>query len=195
MSLLVEDQRQAVKEIKKWWNSEKNAYVLNGRAGTGKTFVIDSILKDIPSAVPLLLAPTHKALRQLREKSYGSYRYMTVAASLGIRPIDEGKELRFEHIMLPPLWDDINLCIVDEVSMLDDFHLELFESIGIKILYVGHKSQLGPIKPSKSMFDSCTSPVFERNYGESNLYIPKRNTGNLWEFNNLVESKIYDDIY
>jgi hypothetical protein len=191
--MLASDQVQAVKEIKNWWNSSKAFYTLNGSAGVGKSFVVDSLLKELPRVAPVLLAPTHKALRQLREKTKGDYEYRTVANALGIRPVDEGKELTFEHIKLPGFWDDVNLAIVDEAGMLDDFHIELFKSIGTKILYVGHKSQLPPVRLNRSIFDTCISPVFEQGYGESNLFIPKRNKGRLWEFNNSLEAKIYDD--
>ena len=191
--MLAIDQEKAVKDITAWWTSSKAYHILDGGAGTGKTFVVDSILETLPRAVPILLAPTHKAVRQLKAKTTGDYEFRTVASALGIRPVDEGKELRFEQIQLPSIWDSVNIAVVDEVSMLPEYQLDILRSLGTKILYVGHSSQLPPVSLTKSMFDVCVSPVFEQGYGVSNLYIPKRNTGSLWEYCNLLEQRIYDD--
>ncbi len=190
--ILAEDQTQAVQDIKRWWSSSKAYHILQGGAGVGKSFVVESLIKELPRAVPVLIAPTHKALRQLKEKTKGDYVFRTAASSLGIRPIDEGKELKFEHVVLPSLWENVNLAVVDEASMLDSHHIDLFKTTNAKILYVGHKSQLSPVRRNKSMFDPCVSPIFEQGYPESNLWIPKRNLGELWEFNNLLEQRIYD---
>lgn len=193
MGRLYEDQQKAVAEIKRWYSSGKAYHTLSGPAGTGKSHVIEEILTSIPRVKPVLLCPTHKALGQLKEKVQGDYDFRTVANSLGIRPVDIGNVLKFEHTKLPSFWGSVNLAIVDEGGMLDDFQLNLFKSIGMKILYVGHQSQLPPVKRNRSMFDKCVSPVFDQGYGESILYIPKRNTGALWDYNNLLEKKIYDD--
>jgi hypothetical protein len=189
---LAEDQLQAIKDIKTWWSSSKAYHILDGSAGVGKSFTVETVVKQLPRAIPILLAPTHKALRQLKEKTKGDYTFRTVASSLGIRPIDEGKDLKFEHTTIPTIWDNVNLAIIDECGLLDTYHIELFKTLNTKILYVGHKSQLPPVKRNRSMFDPCISPVFSQGYTESNLWIPKRNTGTLWEFNEQLEKKIYD---
>jgi len=191
--MLAEDQIKAVKDIKQWWDSSKAFYILNGGAGYGKTYVVDEVLKNLSRAKPILLAPTHKALRQLREKTHNPYDFKTVASALGIRPIDEGKELKFEQVKLPNFWETINLAVIDEAGMLNEYVLDILKQLGIKILYVGHKSQLPPVVRNRSMFDKCISPVFEQGYGQSDLYIPKRNSGELWEFNKILESKIYSE--
>ena len=191
--MLAKDQEQAVKEIKSWWGSSKAYHILQGSAGVGKSYVVENILENLIGAKPVLLAPTHKALRQLKLKTHGDYKFATVASSLGIRPIDEGRGLKFEQTKLPSFWDNHNLCIIDEAGMLDDYHIDLFKSLHLKILYVGHKSQLPPIKVNRSITDKCISPVFSKGYFESNLWIPKRNTGALWKFNEILEQRIYDD--
>lgn len=130
--ILAEDQVQAVKEIRTWWTSSKAYHVLNGSAGVGKSFTVESVVTQLPRAVPVLIAPTHKALRQLKEKTKGNYVFRTAASSLGIRPIDEGKGLKFEHTNLPSLWENVNLAVVDEC-----FHpnIEVLTEIGfIKIV-------------------------------------------------------------
>jgi hypothetical protein len=193
MSSLAIDQLKAVEELKSFWSSSKKFHILGGAAGTGKTYVIDKVIESLPRVKPILLSPTHKALRQLKSKGSTDYPYRTVASALGIRPIADTKELKFEQISLPPIWDIVNLAVADEASMLDDYHLDLLDSIDIKIIFLGHKSQLPPVKLRRSIHDKCISPVFDKGYGESTLYIPKRNTGSLWTFCNTLEQKIYDD--
>ena len=191
--MLAEDQVKAVKDIKSWWSSSKAFHILDGGAGVGKTFIVDKILSELPRVKPILLAPTHKALNQLKAKVSGDYEFKTVASSLGIRPVDEGLDLKFEHHQLPNFWERVNLAVTDEASMLDTYHLDLFKTIGVKILYIGHKSQLPPVRKSRTISDKCISPVFTQGYAESHLWIPKRNTGRLWEVNDILEQKIYND--
>jgi len=191
--VLAQDQLRAVQEIKQWYRGNKAFHILNGAAGVGKSFVVDSILEELPKDKVVLLAPTHKALRQLKEKCHHPYEFRTVANALGIRPIDEGKDLKFEQISLPSFWETIDFVVCDESGMIDDSHIDIFKTLGVKILYVGHKSQLPPIRENRSIFDKCISPVFEKGYDESHLWIPKRNIGELWEFCNLLEQRIYDD--
>lgn len=190
--MLYEDQIQAVKEIIPWHDSSKPYHILNGPAGVGKTHVIDELLRSIPRIKPLLLAPTHKAVNNFRDKVHGEYEYKTVASALGIRPVDEGRDLVFKHTQISPIWGKTNLCIIDEAGMLDDQHLNILTGIGTKILFVGHGSQLPPVKKNRSVHDKCISPVYQKGYSQSELWIPKRNVGVLWDFCNLVEKKIYN---
>lgn len=191
--MLYEDQIQVVKEIITWHDSSRAYHILNGSAGVGKTFVIDELLRNIPRIKPLLIAPTHKAVYNFRDKVHGDYEYKTVASALGIRPVDEGRDLVFKHTQVSPVWGKTNLCIADECGMLDEQHLEILTGIGTKILFVGHGSQLPPVKKNRSVHDKCISPVYQKGYSQSELYLPKRNVGALWEFCNLVEQKIYDN--
>jgi hypothetical protein len=190
--MLYPDQIQATKEIVTWWSSCKQFHILNGPGGVGKSHLVDSLLGSLPLAKVLLLAPTHKALYNLRSKTHGEYEFRTVASALGIRPVDEGKGLKFKHVAISPIWGQVNLAVVDEAGMLDEEHLTLLCSIGIKILFVGHGSQLPPVKVNRSVHDKCISPVYLKGYSQSELYIPKRNVGDLWDFCNTVERKIYD---
>lgn len=190
--MLYEDQTKAVGEIVSWHDSSKPYHILNGPAGVGKTHVIDELLRSIPRIKPLLLAPTHKAVNNFRDKVHGEYEYKTVSSALGIRPVDEGKDLVFKHTQLSPIWGKTNLCIIDEGGMLDESHLDILTGIGTKILYVSHGSQLPPVKKNRSVHDKCISPVYLKGYSQSELWIPKRNVGALWDFCNLVERKIYD---
>lgn len=68
---LTENQKEAVKTIRAYVNSKQDVFILTGAAGTGKTTVIKSIIKDIKADVDeiVLLAPTNRAAKVLSKKS------------------------------------------------------------------------------------------------------------------------------
>jgi len=191
--MLNPDQEKALTFTKAWWFSDHQCMVLDGKGGTGKTHLVETILKTIPNINPIILAPTHEALKQLKEKISGDYLFKTAHSALGIAPIEDEKELKFDQLKLPSLWDSVNLVVFDEASMAHEFIRKLLVSIGIKILFIGHRSQLPPVSAKRKVFDKCVSPVFEQGYPTTTLTIPQRNTGKLWEFNNLLDDAIYED--
>jgi hypothetical protein len=188
---LNKDQKNALFVIKNWWNSPEQCIIIDGAAGTGKTHLIDRVLKELPRISPIILSPTNEALTQIREKVTGKYIYRTVHSALGVAPTVHEKDIKFEQKSLPSFWDDINLAVVDEVSMLHSELLNMLLSIGVKIILLGHRSQLPPVKQNRGIFDPCISPAFEKGFPTVSLTIPMRNTGVLWEFNNILESNIY----
>jgi len=191
---LNKDQESALHTITKiWWKSNEIFMVLDGAGGTGKSYLVDSVLSTL-NCTPLLLAPTNEALKQLKDKVKGKYDFKTVHSALGIIPSKTEKDLKFEQVKLPNFWEEYNLCIIDEVSMLDDFLLDILLDIGIKILFVGHSSQLPPVTQRRLSTDKCISPVFTKNFRTITLKQPMRNTGELWEFNNYLDSIIYSAI-
>lgn len=188
--MLNKDQKRALAQIVNWFRGPSMYHILDGSGGVGKTYLVNEVLKQL-KAEPLLLAPTNEALKQLRDKVTGDYPFRTIHSALGLSPTVTESELKFEHIAIPTLWEDVNLAVVDEGSMVDHWAIELLISLGVKILYVGHKSQLPPVKKNLSLFDKCISPVFELGYSTSTLRQPMRNTGALWDFNNLLDEAIY----
>ena len=184
-------QKNALDIVKDWWQSSQQCLVLGGRAGTGKSFLIDTLVHTLPNCHPILLCPTNEALEQLRDKVSNDLPLKTVHSALGIAPTVTEKDLSFTHTKIPSFWDDYNLCIVDEASMLPDWILKLLESIKCKIIYAGHESQLPPVVTNRSVYDKCVSPVFEKGYLTYTLKEPMRNKGDLWDFNNILEKSIY----
>jgi len=164
--------------------------ILDGAGGTGKSHLLHEVINSL-NCEPLLLCPTNEALKQLRDKVQGEYTFRTIHSALGIAPTTHLDEVSFEQVALPNIWDDINLCIVDECSMVSEELLKILNDIGKKILFVGHKSQLPPVKKNKGIFDKCISPVFDKGYRTVTLTIPMRNKGELWDFNNRLEKMIY----
>lgn len=189
--MLNPDQEKTLKQIISWWKGSERFFIIDGRGGVGKSYLVNYILQSLTNCSPILLAPTNEALKQLREKTSGNYLFKTIHSSLGIAPTKHERELLFEQVKLPSLWDNINLAIVDESSMLDEWILEILLNIGVNVLFLGHAAQLPPVRKERLINDPCISPVFQKGFRTNTLTIPMRNTGALWDFNNLLEENIY----
>lgn len=188
--MLNSDQQNALIFIRKWWRSQDLYMVLDGAGGTGKSYLIDEAVSGL-NCSPMLLCPTHEALKQLQEKVKGDYTFRTIHSALGIAPTTGQEHITFEQVALPKFWDDHNLIIVDESSMIDNDILDILLATKKKIIFVGHAAQLPPVDSDRGIFDLCISPVFIRGFPTVTLTIPMRNTGDLWDFNNHLCDMIY----
>lgn len=158
VSLLTADQREIFNAMLQYVlvnPFDLRSYVLQGYAGTGKTFLMSMFVEYILSATKLkvaMTAPTHKAVKVMNEMaSYNSdnLTYATIHSLLGLREkIDHlGRQtfvqLRAEDCKV----GEYQLVIVDESSMLPDelFNL-LYEYVPkVKVIFVGDPSQIPPI--------------------------------------------------
>jgi exodeoxyribonuclease-5 len=176
---LTKDQEAALSSIKDFCGSQEGtAFLLEGGAGVGKTFLLGEILKGANTSPLCVAAPTHKAINVLRRKldafgvpwtlGYDAYTYDgssvitgTTAQLLGIRPVitdDQGTEVKFGKTgqgILSKIMPTV--LVIDEVSMLGkiDFMAlrETLKSAGSKLLAVGDAGQLPPVKQEAVPFD------------------------------------------
>lgn len=154
---LTEDQQAALKEIKRWYDEDEDKpfKVLSGYAGTGKTVLLDFIVKDVPSSQYscAVTATTNKAVKVLKDK-VSCPNMSTVHSLLNIKPKQKGTQEIFE----PVTWDKQNinrydLVIVDECSMISKKLLAIIEEQiepGTKVLFCGDPAQLQPINETIS---------------------------------------------
>lgn len=174
---LTKDQEAALEGINTFKNQEGTAFLLEGGAGVGKTFLLGESLKGSKGTL-CVAAPTHKAINVLRRKldafgvewclGYDSYTYNgsdvitgTTAQLLGIRPVitdDQTTEVKFGKTNRGILSQIMpTLLVIDEVSMLSkvDFLAlrENFKRAGTKILAVGDAAQLPPVKQEAIPFE------------------------------------------
>jgi hypothetical protein len=187
------DQLKALEFTKRWWKSNELCMVIDGEAGTGKTYLVNTILKELISARPMVLCPTHESLKQVVDKIDGNYLFKTVHSALGIAPTTSKQDLEFEHSNIPKFWEDYNLAIIDESSMIPNWILDILISIGIKLIFLGHKSQLPPVELRRKIFDKCISPVFERDFPNVTLTQQMRSIGDIYIFNKYLERMIYSN--
>ena len=153
---LTQDQDNARKMIEEWFiNTDDKIFVLSGYAGTGKTFLIDyvvrSCLKLKVGTEAVFVSPTGKAAANL-------VRCGTVAGTVHSLiylldeenfDVDENGEIiernELSFIKREKIDEKIRLIIIDEASMINETVLGDLLSFGVKCLFCGDGAQLPPV--------------------------------------------------
>jgi exodeoxyribonuclease-5 len=149
---LNEDQAKAVASMLDFVKRrEDDFFMLEGPAGTGKTFCIKELLKHLKGRL-VFTAPTNKATKVLRE-SVTSDDYKpdcrTIYSLLGLRlePNGEIKELTIPEDPLD--LSKFSAVIVDEASMIPQrlwkYIKETAESQAVQFIFMGDPAQLPPV--------------------------------------------------
>lgn len=170
------DQEKAVQGLINFINtpfSDAN-YIngLTGAGGTGKTFIINYIIRNCIYAESVIkcTSTTHKACRVFSTALRGK-KVDTIQSTFGLR-----LDLRLEDFnplnpqfnpAAQPKLEGINLLLIDEASMLPaklvTYINKTCKNLNIKIIYIGDSSQLAPVNEKQSIaFKTCTN-VFELN--------------------------------
>jgi len=153
---LAEGQRQAVRVA-----SESKVMVLTGGPGTGKTTIINSVLRIFQrlGVRVLLAAPTGRAAKRMSETT--GFEAKTIHRLLKFSPQKGG----FQKNENAPLECDI--LILDEASMIDTllmYHLLKAVSLSSTLILVGDVNQLPSVGPGIVLSDIIASgavPVVE----------------------------------
>lgn len=145
-------QRQAIKEA-----VSNKFFVLTGGPGTGKTTVINGILKTYEKIrrvklknekdIVKLLAPTGKAARRMGEATGLSA--STIHSALGLTKDDEDSNLEQDYL-------ECDFVIIDEFSMVDAWlGKQLFTNLSSRtqVLIVGDKDQLPSVGAGRVLGD------------------------------------------
>ena len=153
---LTRDQENAKNLIAEWFiNTDDQIFVLSGYAGTGKTFLIDYIVRYVlklrAGEEAVFVSPTGKAAANLVRNgtvagTVHSLIYVRDEEDFGVDEngeIVELDELRF--IKKPKIDERIRLIIVDEASMLNEAILNDLLSFNVKCLFCGDGAQLPPV--------------------------------------------------
>ena len=157
---LTADQAEAAELIEEWylhWNTQ--IFVLCGYAGTGKTFLVDYIVRQlglVPGKSAVFVAPTGKAASVLIRAGVPA---ATVHSLIYTREedieVDENGEViseRFLRFVKRESIDSaIRLIVLDETSMVSDEVLRDLLSFGIKCLCCGDPAQLPPVSGNNTL--------------------------------------------
>ena len=158
------DQAQAFDSLRIFIDRQVGGmFLLDGYAGTGKTYLMNVVIEyinDVSKRQILVTAPTHKAVKVIRNYVKDSrVDFATVHSALGLKEhIDGYGKISFVKDKYEPCkLDRFQFLIVDETSMLAD---ELYDEIyiysthGLKVLFVGDSLQIPPVnKPDSIPFD------------------------------------------
>ncbi len=159
---LTNDQAVAKKEVVNFLRSKdinKIERTLIGYAGTGKTFLINDILKEFNHLRVAAATISHSAKNILKEHVGPHVDCYTIAQLLGLRQTYRyGKEVFVQQQGIDmtrlPIYN-ANILIIDECSMIDEeFHQMILNAIPpdgeMKILYSGDSAQLPPVNEDRS---------------------------------------------
>ncbi len=154
----VPQQREAIKQA-----MENGVLVITGGPGTGKTTIINAIIK-LCQAEGLeieLAAPTGRAAKRMEEAT--GHKAQTIHRLLGINFLDEdSKNQTFEKNEDDPLEADV--IIIDESSMVD---ITLMHSLlkaiplGTRLILAGDSNQLPSVGPGNVLKDIISSGVIK----------------------------------
>jgi hypothetical protein len=151
-------QRQAIDLLNEFLTSDKKAFLLQGKGGTGKTTIIKKIIENAKTESILAIGPTHKAKKVL-DKSLKEVNKkipaVTLASALAIKLDETTGEFK------PDDWvrkqnkvpiKKAKLIIIDEASMVSDKllkEIKEWKSPDAKIIFMGDRAQLPPVGQDK----------------------------------------------
>lgn len=160
---LREDQQKALAALNEWaYRAYKsrgpdNFFALRGSAGTGKTTLIATFLKELKfpyrASRVCISAPTHKAKKVLQAKT-GWRNSETTQALLGLKMDVSLENFDPNNPEFEPQGEtkmrDYEFIAIDEASMINSLLfnriVELAIQCGTKILFIGDPKQLNPVK-------------------------------------------------
>ncbi|WP_299117146.1 AAA family ATPase [uncultured Winogradskyella sp.] len=139
--------------------SSNSIYLLKGYAGTGKTSIIGTIVSNLWQAKKsaVLLAPTGRAAKVI--SNYSKKEAFTIHKKIYFPKKDKGGGVKFvmqpnkhkntmfivdEASMIPDLPSDSKL--FENGSLLDDLMQYVYSGHNCKLLLIGDKAQLPPVK-------------------------------------------------
>ena len=154
---LNDQQKFALWELEKFYNSDETVFSLQGYAGTGKTTIMKVFDKYLNNwfSKPLYVSPTHKANAVTRANNPEAL-VKTIHSLLGLSPDYDVLKDSFDLSKIKfSSQSGINntvqgtIIIVDESSMLEDSladHLvEEAKKNGNRIIFIGDPAQLSPV--------------------------------------------------
>lgn len=139
-------------------------YVIEGKAGTGKTTIAKEILKEFEDEQIYVAAVSHKA-KGVIKNSFGEdtrgKKFFSIASLLGMKGINDNdtQTTKFQIGLKVPLLDNPPaLLVIDEASMITEDVLKKIIDINsslsrpFQMLFLGDIGQIQPIRDDQSEF-------------------------------------------
>ena len=166
--VLADEQIEALDHMKAFLDSKEPVLVLQGYAGTGKTFILNEYINylSINGENFILCAPTHKAKLVMEEVTGGEvitvHKLLSLSPNIEIFELDF-KDLQFQCNGLGEVPSN-GIVIIDEASMInDELYKMLLDScgkFGTKLLFIGDKAQIQPVcSNTTSLVFNCSNII------------------------------------
>ena len=139
-------------------------YVIEGKAGTGKTTIAKEILKEFEDESIYVAAVSHKA-KGVIKNSFGEdtrgKKFFSIASLLGLKGVNDNdtQTIKFQTGTKVPLLDNPPaLLVIDEASMITEDVLKKIIYINsslsrpFQMLFLGDIGQIQPIRDEQSEF-------------------------------------------
>ena len=205
---LTEEQSTAALLIYDWFmNSRKPYFVLTGYAGTGKTFLVNYVIKmvlNIDINKVAFIAPTGKAAMVLLQRgNKGASTLHHLIYNIVENDKDDGKKKddkkEFRFIKKPELSPKPKLIVLDEASMVDDKTFEDLCSFKVPILCLGDTGQLPPVMGNSKILEKPDAQLTEIMRQEKDdpivSFATMARTGEPLPFGNYGSVEVYDRNY
>lgn len=161
---LTQCQENAKKLIEEWYfNTNDQVFVLSGYAGTGKTFLIDYLVRNVLrlkiGTEVAFVSPTGKAAANLLKKGTiaGTVHGLIYVRDADEFDVDENGEIieraELSFIKREKIDEKIKLIIIDEASMINETILYDLLSFNVKCLFCGDNAQLPPVNGACSLLE------------------------------------------
>lgn len=189
--ILNEQQTQLIKELMGFYYDDRQYYLISGQAGVGKTMCmrmyVQALKKLKPGIKICMCAPTNKATSVLRDAiNDDTVDFRTIYSVLGLRMERDGgiRALKDKGANTIESYDLVGL---DEGSMISEELLEYIQAktvvSGTKMVIIGDKAQLPPVKEEES-------PIWKHFKIDFELTKVERHSGNILEFVQHIRGNI-----
>jgi AAA domain/UvrD-like helicase C-terminal domain len=161
-------------------NATGNIFVLEGKAGTGKTSLVQEAVAPTlrKGKTVVVSAISHKAKGVLDQKLAkfvsvnmltGKVEAYSLAALLGMKRDEETGNFVLDPYAESKI-DTVSVLVVDEASMVNSQNKQILESRipkTAKLIYIGDRNQIAPIEERNSPNAGKISEVFTMNAGSN----------------------------
>lgn len=170
-----EDQIKALDKIEKFLTSKDKVFLLEGRAGTGKTSSINKAISSFKGRIGG--ATVSDEARTILQQSMKGKETFTIAKLLGLVADKSGEQIVFRkrnkkeesefraRNKQDPI-ELLDLVVIDEGSMIDEYTYNLIMELlpkRTKLIFMGDRTQLPPIQ-------EVNSQVFDKHDKGENYY-------------------------
>ena len=144
-------------------------YIIEGKAGTGKTTIAEKIVKAFPGKTTVVAALSHKATKVIEDKFKQSgvrAKFYTLASLFGESlDLETGQFTDKKNLVSAPPVTKADIILIDEASMVNEEILEkLFDKKpkGAKVIFLGDIGQLPPIRTVENPYFKNRQHLFEK---------------------------------